>query len=53
MTGQTVTVAVPFAIRKRGGRKLVITPDGVELPRRRPASTGVGKRWRAVSAGAN
>jgi hypothetical protein len=29
MTGQTVTVTVPFAVRKRGGRKLVITPDGV------------------------
>jgi hypothetical protein len=30
MTEQTTTVTVPFAIRKRGGRKLVITPDGVE-----------------------
>ena len=29
MTEQTVTVTVPFAIRKRGGRKLVITPAGV------------------------
>ena len=29
MTEQTVTVTVPFAIRKRGGRTLVITPDGV------------------------
>jgi hypothetical protein len=28
MTEQTVSVTVPFAIRKRGGRKLVITPDG-------------------------
>ena len=28
MTEQTVTVTVPFAIHKRGGRKLVITPDG-------------------------
>jgi hypothetical protein len=28
MTEQTVTVTVPFSIRKRGGRKLVITPDG-------------------------
>ena len=28
MTAQTVTVTVPFTIRKRGGRKLVITPDG-------------------------
>ena len=29
MTDQTVTVTVPYAIRKRGGRKLVITPDGM------------------------
>lgn len=29
MTGQTVTVTVPFVVRKRGGRKLVIMPDGV------------------------
>ena len=28
MTEQSVTVTVPFTIRKRGGRKLVITPDG-------------------------
>jgi hypothetical protein len=26
--GRTLTVRVPLAIRKRGGRKLVITPDG-------------------------
>jgi hypothetical protein len=32
MTEQTVTVTVPFAIRKRGGRKLVITPNGVAVP---------------------
>ncbi|MFM8809060.1 MAG: hypothetical protein ACKOJB_09220 [Chthoniobacterales bacterium] len=29
MNDQNVTVTVPFAIRKRGGRALVITPDGV------------------------
>jgi hypothetical protein len=29
MTEQTVTVTVPFVIRKRGGRKLVITLDGM------------------------
>lgn len=28
MTEQKVTVTLPFAIRKRGGRKFVITPDG-------------------------
>ena len=31
MNEQTVTVTVPFAIRKRGGRKLVVTPDGVAV----------------------
>jgi len=38
MNKQTVTITVPFAIRKRGGRKLVITPDGmaaVAAPRAR------------------
>ena len=31
MTDQAVTVTVPFVIRKRGGRKLVITPDGTTM----------------------
>jgi hypothetical protein len=26
--GRTVTIRIPLAIRKRGGRKLVLTPDG-------------------------
>lgn len=29
--GRTVTVRVPISIRKRGGRKLVLAPDGVEI----------------------
>ncbi len=29
--GRTVTVRVPITIRKRGGRKLVLTPDGAEV----------------------
>ncbi len=28
MTDQLNTVVVPFTIRKRGGRKLILTPDG-------------------------
>ena len=28
----TVTVRVPLAIRKRGGRKVVVSPDGYVLP---------------------
>ena len=28
MTDKTTTVTVPFTIRKRGGRKLILTPDG-------------------------
>ncbi len=56
MTEQTVTVTVPFAIRKRGGRKLVITPDGVAAvaaPRARVDSALLkalarGFRWRKL-----
>jgi hypothetical protein len=29
--GRTVTVRVPISIRKRGGRKLVLAPDGAKL----------------------
>ena len=27
-----VTIKVPFAVRKRGGRKLVLAPNGVPVP---------------------
>lgn len=29
--GRTVTVRVPISIRRRGGRKLVLAPDGAEV----------------------
>ena len=56
MTNQTVTVTVPFAIRRRGGRTLVITPDGVTsapAPRTRVDSALLkalarGFRWRKL-----
>jgi len=56
VTEQTVTLTVPFAIRKRGGRKLVITPDGVAAeptPRARVDSALLkalarGFRWRKL-----
>ena len=56
MTEQTVTVMIPFAIRKRGGRKLVITPDGIAAapaPRARVDSALLkalarGFRWRKL-----
>ena len=56
MNDQTVTVTVPFAIRKHGGRTLVITPDGVTsapAPRTRVDSTLLkalarGFRWRKL-----
>ena len=56
MNEQTVTVTVPFAIRKRGGRKLVITPDGTiaaPVSRARMASALLkalarGFRWRKL-----
>jgi hypothetical protein len=56
MTEQTTTVTVPFAIRKRGGRKIVITPDGMTAaptPRARVDSALLkalarGFRWRKL-----
>lgn len=30
--GHTITVRVPISIRRRGGRKLVLAPDGQNLP---------------------
>ena len=56
MTDQTITVSVPFAIRKRGRRKLVITPDGMttsQAPRTRIDSALLkalarGFRWRKL-----
>lgn len=55
MTEQTITVTVPFTIRKRSGRKLVITPDGVpwSAPRSRIDNTLVkavarAHRWKRL-----
>ena len=56
--GKTITVRVPIAIRKRGGRKVVLAPDGaVHDPRRlfcQQADNAMVKalarafRWRGV-----
>lgn len=33
---ETLTVKVPFVVRKRGGRKLVLAPDGTAIDPSRP-----------------
>ena len=55
---QSLTVRVPLAIRRRGGRKLVVTPEGGSacastLPRARVDSTlvkalGRAHRWKSL-----
>jgi 1-acyl-sn-glycerol-3-phosphate acyltransferase len=52
---RTLTIRVPFALRKRGGRKLVVAPEGAtwSAPRPRVDSTMVkaiarGFRWRKL-----
>lgn len=52
---RTLTIRVPFALRKRGGRKLVVAPEGATwgAPRPRVDSTMVkaiarGFRWRKL-----
>ena len=42
----SITVRVPLAIRRRGGRKLVVTPDGGSAARRgRRRARGPIRRW--------
>ena len=52
--GETITVHIPITFRKRGGRKLVVTPDGAEwAPRPRVDNAKVKAlarafRWRKM-----
>ncbi|MBN8936460.1 MAG: hypothetical protein J0I13_09260 [Rhizobiales bacterium] len=55
--GRTVTVRVPISIRRRGGRKLVLAPDGTNVtttPIRRHVDSAMVKaiarafRWREM-----
>ena len=56
---RTVTVEIPFTIRKRGGRKQIVTPDGASgwvFPRARIDNTMIkaiarGFRWRMHECG--
>lgn len=46
--GETITIHIPMAFRKRGGRKLVVTPDGaLWAPRPRVDNTLVKALARA------
>jgi len=38
-TATNITVRVPLAVRRRGGRKVVVTPDGGGVPGATPART--------------
>ena len=47
--GETITVHIPITFRKKGGRKLVVTPDGTEwAPRPRVDNAMVKALARAV-----
>ena len=57
--GRTITVRVPISIRKRGGRRLVLSPDGANVtaaPIRRRIDNAMVKaiarafRWREMLA---
>ena len=41
----SITVRVPLAIRRRGGRKLVVTPEGGGVPARCRRARGPIRRW--------
>ena len=52
--GETITVHIPMAFKKRGGRKLVVTPDGAERSPRPRVDNAMVKalarafRWRKM-----
>jgi hypothetical protein len=52
--GETITVHIPLTFRKRGGRKLVVTPDGAEWAPRPRVDNAMVKalarafRWRKL-----
>ena len=52
--GETITVHIPLTFRKRGGRKLVVTPDGAEWAPRPRVDNAMIKalarafRWRTM-----
>lgn len=52
--GETITVHVPMTFRKRGGRKMVVTPDGAPWAPRPRVDTALVKalarafRWRRM-----
>ena len=52
--GDTITVHIPMTFRKRGGRKLVVTPDGAEWAPRPRVDNAMVKalarafRWRKM-----
>ena len=54
MNGETITVHIPLTFRKRGGRKLVVTPDGAEWAPRPRVDNAMVKalarafRWRKM-----
>ena len=45
--GETITIHIPMTFRKRGGRKLVVTPDG-----RRVGAAAAGRQRDGQGAGA-
>ena len=52
--GETITIHIPLTFSKRGGRKLVVTPDGAEWARRPRVDNAMVKalalafRWRKM-----
>lgn len=54
MRGDTLTVRVRLALRKRGGRKVVVAPDQAAVPEREPPNWTLVKnlarafRWRRM-----
>ena len=51
--GETITVHIPLTFRKRGGRKLVVTPDGAEWAPRPRVDNATVKALELLGLGAS
>jgi hypothetical protein len=49
--GETITIHIPLTFQKRGGRKMLVTPDGAEWAPRPRVDNAWSRRWRGRSGG--
>jgi len=46
LEGETLTIRIPMRLQRRGGRKLIMTPEGAAMPTPKPRRDEIlSRRW--------